>query len=273
MWISGYGGYGADSNTTCCTAASFVVEPVFTGTHTINGKHWWIAPNLEWSLISNTAENVWAEHTCNPPPEGCPIEGSVWDPVNCVCTEGCPLILDTNGDGFVLTSHADGVLFDLNGDGIPEQVSWTQQDSDDGWLVLDRNGNGTIDNGRELFGNFTFATSTGVPPIAEHGFQALKATESATWQPSVPDGYIDPRDSVFGALRVWIDENHDGVSQPEELHRLRELGIVRLDTNFKPSRHVDKHGNSYRLRAQSYWKRGNGHIQRRLFYDVWLVLQ
>lgn len=273
VWIDGYGGYDAEANTSCCTLASWSVEPSFTGWHQGHGKHWWIAPDLSWHLIANSADSVWAEHYCEPPPQGCPIEGSVWDPLTCQCLDGCPLVLDTLGDGFRLTSHADGVLFDLDGDGVREQISWTEVGSDDGWLVLDRNGNGSIDSGRELFGNFTSSTSSGAPPTADHGFQALSATEGPTWQPSIPDGVVDSNDSVFQFLQVWIDRNHDGVSQPAELKPLAALGVMRLDTNFKSSRRSDMHGNAFRLKAQSYWRDEDGRVVRRPFYDVWLLLK
>ena len=58
-------------------------------------------------------------------------------------------------NGFDLSDAVNGVQFDAGGDGRPDLVAWPSANSDDAWLALDRNGNGTIDDGKELFGNFT----------------------------------------------------------------------------------------------------------------------
>jgi hypothetical protein len=70
-------------------------------------------------------------------------------------TGSSPIIVDTNGKGFQLTSAQQGVRFDISGTGRPIQLAWTVPGSGNAFLALDRSGNGRIDNGKELFGNFT----------------------------------------------------------------------------------------------------------------------
>jgi hypothetical protein len=97
------------------------------------------------------------------------VEGRQWNPETCKCEPISPILIDTDGDRFDLTNRANGVSFDHNGDGIVELTAWTATDSDDAFLVLDRNDNGTIDSGKELFGNFTHQPRS----LERNGFLAL----------------------------------------------------------------------------------------------------
>ena len=133
-----------------------------------------------------------------------------------------PLVLDLDGDGIETTSTRDGtvVLFDHDADGVKTGTGWVKPD--DGWLVMDRNGNGTIDSGRELFGVDTLKSNG---QLATDGFDALKDLDANQ------DGKIDSADSVFANLRIWRDLNQDGISQANELTTLAANSITGIGVN------------------------------------------
>jgi len=183
------------------------------------------------------------------------------------CTPQSPIVVDVSGNGVNLTDAEHGVLFDISGTGTPKHLAWTVPDSDDAWLVLDRNGNGTIDNGSELFGNFT---PQPVPPVGteRNGFLAL-AEYDKTVNGGNNDRVITNQDSVFTSLRLWQDVNHNGISEPSELKTLPSVGLTSIELDYKYSRKLDDYGNNFRYRAKVKDVRGSQ--LGRWAWDVFLV--
>ncbi|MCA1602234.1 MAG: hypothetical protein LC776_11520 [Acidobacteria bacterium] len=182
----------------------------------------------------------------------CEIGGGTWDDPNCSCIS--PIVIDVAGNGFDLTNAGDGVMFDITGDGVPEQISWTSANSDDTWLALDRNGNGTIDDGKELFGSSTLQPYLSQGE-SKNGFRALAMLDRAEYGGD-NDGQIDVRDSLFSYLKLWQDSNHNGVSEAEELQSLSDSEIRVIELRYRESRRKDKNGNWFRYRAKVRDARG-----------------
>lgn len=220
--------------------------------------------NGEWACPLNSTQ-------CTPPPppyDTCPGGSYKCMSSGWTCTYplgGTPIIIDVKGEGFHLTSVDNGVNFTFFPNQPAVRISWTDSAFSNGFLALDRNGNGIIDDGTELFGNLTPQPPSSTP----NGYAALAVFDEPA-NGGNGNGVIDPGDSVYGRLRVWIDANHNGFSEPSELHTLHELGISRIGLKYRLSSYVDQYGNRFRYLAQIWDEAGKAHD---LCYDVSLVIR
>lgn len=135
-------------------------------------------------------------------------------------------------------------MFDIRGDSHAIQISWTAAGSGNAFLALP-GADGLIHNGKELFGNFTPQPASSHP----NGFLALAEYDKPE-SGGNGDNIIDDKDAVFSRLRLWIDEKHDSISQPNELHTLPELGIHALALSYFESSRKDEFGNQFRYRTR-----------------------
>lgn len=155
-----------------------------------------------------------------------------------------PIIIDTEAEGFHLTSAENGVLFDISGTGHPIQIAWTDEHYHNAFLALPGS-DGLVHNGKQLFGNFTPQPASPDP----NGFLALAEFDKPQ-NGGNGDGVIDEQDAVYSRLRLWIDENHDGICQANELHTLPEMAVYSLALSYFESRRTDEFGNQFRYRAR-----------------------
>jgi len=145
-----------------------------------------------------------------------------------------PLVLDLDNDGLETTglNATNPIYFDQNADGVKTATGWVK--SDDAFLVLDKNANGTIDNGRELFGDSTLKSNG---QLSTDGFDALRDLDANA------DGKVDSSDAQFANLRLWRDLNQDGASQANELFTLGSQNIAAINVGSTEHSQILANGN------------------------------
>jgi hypothetical protein len=189
----------------------------------------------------------------------------IYDDSGCPPYTNCnsPIVVNLGGGPYQLSGPNSPVAFDINADGAGERIGWTAAGAPMAFLALDRNGNGAIDDGAELFGNHT-PMRTG--NTAGNGFAALEQYDSNV------DGVIDASDAIWASLLLWTDANHDGISQPSEIVPVSESDVIAFGLNYHLSGRRDASGNVFRYQAAVWFRHGrSGQLAPRPVYDVFFV--
>ena len=152
-----------------------------------------------------------------------------------------PIVIDLDGNNFndAFSDVAGGVVFDIYGLDNPIRLAWTRAGANVGFLALDRNGDGRISSGKELFGNYTDQPQTSDP----NGFNALSVFDDNK------DGVIDRNDSIWSQLRVWVDTCHCGDSRQGILYSLDDLEVSAIPLYHTADGREDSYGNQMRFRG------------------------
>lgn len=174
-----------------------------------------------------------------------------------------PLILSTEDSQYELTDTKNGVQFDLNGDGDPEQIPWVAGD-DDAFLVLDRNGNGLIDDGRELFSH----VSPQQPSLSPNGFLALRMFDELL-NGGNGDGKLNSSDRIYESLRLWLDADRDGSTDAGELVPLSSFGLAEIGLDYTDEfGYDDEHGNTFKYSAPAHFDDGRSVLAWAVFFNI-----
>lgn len=177
----------------------------------------------------------------------------------CDSTTGCaePLLINVGIGGYELSGMNEPVEFDINADGRRDRIGWTRRGSSLAFLAFDRNGDGVINDGAELFGDATPSIHGGT---AANGFEALAEADANH------DGMIDANDPIWRDLLLWIDANHDGVSQPGELQHVAASPVTAIELAHHWTGRVDVSGNRFGYE-------GHVHVGKRVrsLYDIFFV--
>lgn len=181
-------------------------------------------------------------------------------------TSCSPIVIDLGNNGINLGEKGVGVYFDIDADGVREHIQWVRRGGDEGFLALDRSGNGLVDDGSELFG-------VGTPLILEgrnapNGFVGLAQYDQRRLGGN-DDGLITEADAIWPQLRIWVDLDADGIATYPEMRTLRSYGITALETIPKRHRYFDAAGNLIPLWA---WAMQRDWPGRTIMVDVFFTM-
>ena len=176
-----------------------------------------------------------------------------------------PLVFDLDGDGITTVSlEESNAFFDLDNNGFAEKTSWVG--AKEGLLAYDKNGDGIINGGNELFGDRTLMKDS--KTLASSGFTALAEYDNNK------DGKIDSNDAIYTLLRIWQDSDGDGIASAGELKQLVDLGIVSIGLSYNNTGVTDGANNiqvrtgTFTLADGSTRMTGEYLLNRNLVYSV-----
>jgi hypothetical protein len=244
------GGPGIPPITGCPTPSSFCASGNCNCQYSWGDEFWDQSTCCCRSDIGHTCVAPVDQNYCQPPSEGCSSYDSsaYYDYTYCCCfstqTQSCidtPIVMDLADNGYHLTDDRNGVNFDMYNNGFPIRWSWTGRGEDDSFLALDRNHDGLISAGAELFGKLTPQPQS----TDRNGFTALAVFDLNL------DGQINAQDPVYTQLQIWTDDNHDGISQTNELFSLPSKGVSSISTDYHLSRRSDRWGNLFRYKSKA----------------------
>jgi hypothetical protein len=191
--------------------------------------------------------------------------GGGWNNLDCgynnVEQGGCasPIVINVENGSYPMSGPGSPVQFDLNADGAVDIATWTAAGSAVGFLALDRNRNGKIDDGAELFGNHTPLRNG---HVAANGFEALGIFDANQ------DGVLDGADPIWPWLLLWVDRNHNGRSEPEELRAVSSTSVRAISLDYRTNMRRDGFGNLFRYEGMVQLSNGWRHI-----YDVFFRIR
>jgi hypothetical protein len=192
------------------------------------------------------------------PPPPPPIDQC--DPATQTCS---PIVINFANGEYALTGANAPVWFDIAATGTPRLIGWTAAGADEAFLWLDRDGNGKVDSGAELFGN---ATSLRSGAKAANGFEALREFDDNG------DGVIDEHDAIWSRLMLWRDLNHNGISDSDEITPLAGSGVLAIELNYHWTGRRDPYGNIYRYESHLWLENPNGRPRSKPVYDIYFIV-
>jgi hypothetical protein len=179
------------------------------------------------------------------------------------CGITSPIVINLDNGTYELTGAKSPVLFDITGTGTKLPIGWTAPGTNQAFLWMDRDHDGVVSGGAELFGTAT---------VLENGHRAANGFEALREFDTNGDGVIDANDPVWPQLLLWTDRNHDGISQPNEITRIADSPVRSISLAYHWTGRRDAHGNTFRYEGLISLSTGGKGLREEPVYDIFFVL-